>query len=731
MVLAMRGAAAPRMRLFGCLIGKCVVATMATLASPLALAQPSSMGLTGLMNMPSARMEADGTLTAGFTYARPYSAPYVSAQMLPFLQVAGRYTRIHGVPALTDQYGDEKDKSASFKLQVLKEGAFGVSWLPDVAIGMDDFQGTQLFRSEFVVATKRLDFGVGHVDATLGYGRKRIDGLFGGARIGFKALPSWALVAEYDRNNYSNDPSFSRTGEPPRKTGAWGGALEYRYGAMTLQVGRMHGQNVYNVSFSVPLQSREFIPKLDETGPFPDGAWASTAPRPTAQQWQNDRQWRQKMLAALHDEGLRDVRLAWRDGTLALSFAGDRYRYASRGIGRAAQVALAHAPLETERMELTWETHDMAGMTWVFYDVSVLQQYMAGNASRAQLAHAMTLQYADPNGRSAAARANDIDDTLDDLTLQGRSNYRFGRSLLAFTASTASQSSLSINPYVSTYLNDPSGAFKYDVGLRLGLTAHLARGWWLKAGALASLRENISDVSQASNSELPHVRSDLAEYRKAARVKLHSLTVSRYWQPATRTYVRASAGLYEEMFGGVGMQALYLDKGGRLAWDVSVDAVRQRNFKGNGFTDYKTVTALASMHYRVHGFDGLTATVRAGRFLARDNGVRFELSRTFNSGIELGLWYTRTNGNDTMPPGAPGSPYFDKGVFMRIPLSTLTTRDTSSGVMFGLSPWNRDVGQMVESPGDLYTMMRRSWMDNAMEGDGLRSIGDVIGEDAP
>lgn len=727
----MRGAVAPRVRLFGCWLGRTAVFSMATLASPLVLAQPSTMGLTGLMNMPSARMEADGTLTAGFFYSRPYSGPYVSAQMLPFLQVAGRYTRIHGVPALTAQYGDNKDKSAAFKLRVLPEGAFGFNWLPEVAVGMDDFMGTKLFSSEFVVATKRLDFGAGYVDATVGYGRKRIDGLFGGARLGLNALPSWALVAEYDRNNYNKDPYYARTGEAPRKTGAWGGALEYRYGALAFQVGRMHGQNVYNVSFSLPLQSREFIPKLDEVGPFPDGAWISTTPRPTAQQWQTDRQWRQKMLAALHDEGLRDVRLAWRDGTLALSFAGERYRYASRGIGRAAQVALAYAPLETERMELTWETNDMAGMTWVFYDVSVLQRYMAGNASRAQLANALTLVYADPKGRSAAARANDIDDTLDDLAVQGRSNVRFGRNLLAFTASTVSQTSLSLNPYISTYLNDPSGAFKYDLGLRLGLNAHLARGWWLKAGAMASLRENISDVSQPSNSQLPHVRSDLSEYRKAARVKLHNLTVSRYWQPATRTYVRASAGLYEEMFGGVGMQALYLDKGGRFAWDVSVDAVRQRNFKGTGFTDYKTVTALASMHYRVHGFEGLTATVRAGRFLAKDNGVRFEISRTFRSGVELGVWYTRTNGNDTMSPGSPSSPYYDKGVFMRFPLSTLTTRDTSSNIMFGLAPWNRDVGQMVESPGDLYGMMRRSWLDNALDSDGLRSVGDVIGEDAP
>lgn len=698
-------------------------------------AQPSSMGLTGLIHMPSARMEADGTLIAGYSQAKPYSAPYVSAQVLPFLQLAGRYTRIHGIDLTSNPgwegYGDYKDKAAAFKLRILPENAFGTTWLPEIAVGGDDLHGTRLFATQFVAANKRFDFKDIHADVTVGYGRQRIDGLYGGARIGLKALPSWSVVTEYDRTDYERSGHYGRTGLEPRRVGAWGAALEYRYGAFAIQAGRMHGQNVYNLSLSLPLQKREFIPKLDETGPFENGAWASNVPRPTAQQWHESEYWRLHLLRAFYAEGLTDVKMAWRDGTMALSFSSLRYRYASRGIGRAALLALAYAPVETQRMEITWETHGMGGMTWDFYNVDVLQQYFAGTASRSQLAHAMSLRYADPKGRSEAARANDIDDTLDELARQRSGRFSFGRSVLSLTGSTAGQTRFSLNPYISTYLNDPSGAFKYDVGLNLSVNVNPARGWWVKGGVMGSLSENISDISQKTNSLLPHVRSDLAEFRKAARVKVNHLTVSRYWQPAVRTYVRASAGLYEEMYGGMGVQALRVDTRGRFAWDISVDAVRKRNYKGTGFADYKTVTAIASMHYRVPGFEGVTATVRAGRFLAKDVGARFELSRTFRSGIELGVWYTRTNGNDITSPGRPGDPYFDKGVFMRIPLSTLTTRDTSSKINFGLSPWNRDVGQMVASPGDLYGLMRDSWLDNALEGDGLRSFADVYGEDRP
>ena len=700
-----------------------------------AMAQYSSMGLSGLIHMPDARMKPDGTFAVGYTHAKPYSAPYVTAQILPFLEVSGRYTRIQGYDLSHNSgwegYGDYKDKSAGFKLRLLPENFQGYRWIPEISMGIDDIHGTKLFSSEFIAASKRFDFNWGHVDGTLGYGRKRIGGLYGGARLGLAALPDWSVVAEYDRTRYGYDPQFKHTGMAQRSTGAFGAALEYRYGAMHLQAGRMHGQHVFNVSVSVPFQQREFVPKVYERGPFPGGAWASTAPRPTAHQWAESDQWRLGLLQALHAEGLRNVQAAWRDGVLSLRMSGERYQYASRGVGRAALIALAYAPLETQELEITWEHRGIAGTTWNFSSVPLLERYFSGAASRAQLIHTLNVSYADPAGRTAASRANDIDQALLDLAHQRQGRFVFGRSLLSVSATSTSQSSYFLAPYLRTYFNDPSGAFKYDVGLRLGTEIHVAPSLWLDGSVIGSLHENVSDVKQPSNSLLPHVRSDVAEYRRAAKIKLEKLVLNKYWHPAARTYVRASAGIYEEMYAGVGGQALYLHRDGRFAWDVAVDAVRQRNYKGTGFHDYNTVTAIASMHYKVPFFEGVTATVRAGRFLARDHGVRAEVSRTFASGVELGAWYSHTNANDITTPGRPGKPYQDKGVFMRIPLGSMTGYDMSSMANLSLAPWTRDGGQMVQSPDDLYQTMRRKWLDNALDSDGLRAFSDVIGEDAP
>jgi len=103
--------------------------------------------------------------------------------------------------------------------------------------------------------------------------------------------------------------------------------------------------------------------------------------------------------------------------------------------------------------------------------------------------------------------------------------------------------------------------------------------------------------------------------------------------------------------------------------------------------------------------------------------VRFELKRRFQSGWQVGGWYTLTNGNDITSPGTPDNPYHDKVIFMSMPLETMMTRDTQAVAGFAIAPWTRDVGQMVVSPGDLYSILERPVLQMHMR-DGLVKVGD-------
>jgi hypothetical protein len=286
------------------------------------------------------------------------------------------------------------------------------------------------------------------------------------------------------------------------------------------------------------------------------------------------------------------------------------------------------------------------------------------------------------------------------------------------------QNYFNLRPSLGVYLNDPSGAFKYEVGVQASMTRRLASRTFLTGAVNYNIYETISDVTQPSNSQLPHVRSDIADYKAAAALKLRQFVVNQLYFPAERVYARASIGYYEEMFAGVGGQVLYLPVGARWGADLAVDWVAQRDHKGLGFSDYNydTVTAIASFNYRLPM--GVTATARAGRFLAKDEGVRMEIKRRFASGYEVGMWYTVTNGNDITSPGSPSNPYHDKGIFLSMPLNTLLSKDTQAVAFMSLAPWTRDVGAMVVSPLDLYRLMEKPLVLDVHEHDGLVQLGD-------
>ena len=56
---------------------------------------------------------------------------------------------------------DYKDKGFNFKLRIKKEGN-----LPAIAVGFNDFAGTGLYSSEYIVGT----YGINNIDIHLGLG---------------------------------------------------------------------------------------------------------------------------------------------------------------------------------------------------------------------------------------------------------------------------------------------------------------------------------------------------------------------------------------------------------------------------------------------------------------------------------------------------------------------------------------------------------------------------------
>lgn len=675
-------------------------------------ATPSLQGHSGYINMPNASVEADGTFTAGYSYDRPYGNLWVTATPLPFLQMTGRYVSINGIPGFTNvsgQYGSEygryKDKVVGAKLQLWSES----TWVPAVAVGTVDLFGTGRFNGNYVVASKVLSKAQ-NVEASVGFGRTRPSGMFAGVRWAPRSMPGWALVAEYDANDYKNDYRASDTAAGERSKGPAVG-VEYRWGWLGAQIARHRDHFSANAYVSIPFSEREFVPKLFEPAYFrPKNAPS----RVSVEEWRTSGQ-AVALVQALVKQDYKNVRVELDDGTLRLALTNNRISDTGRAIGRASRTALAFAPEGTRAIHITYTKLEQPLVTYELFDLQRLSDYLAGLVDRESFLQTVLVRYSNPTEKIGDEQQNLLAAIREEESALGVKLNHEG-SLVQVSSEDREANRFRLQPKVSFFFNDPSGALRYETSVAANYDKRLGDGLYFNSALKLNLLENVSGVTQPSNSLLPHVRTDIAEYKRGNRFKLNRALINKYMTLDEHWYARASAGLYEEMFRGAGGQVLYLPKDRRWAADLTVDALQQRDVKGwFGARDYKTVTALGALHYQLPY--GVTVTGRAGRFLAKDDGVRLEFKRRFRSGVEVGAWFTKTNGKDITSPGTPANPYNDKGVFLSIPLNIMLPSDTQAVAGFSISPWTRDVGQMVASPGDLYELFEDPRRDmNAYDG---------------
>jgi hypothetical protein len=222
------------------------------------------------------------------------------------------------------------------------------------------------------------------------------------------------------------------------------------------------------------------------------------------------------------------------------------------------------------------------------------------------------------------------------------------------------------------------------------------------AGSLAQTLAGNLAGGLPSDSLLPRVRSDWAEYARDGR----NLSIPALYAEWTGTlapdwYARATAGLLEPMFGGVAAELLWRPRDSAIAIGAEIAAVRQRATDQRfGFRDYGVVTGHVSLYADLPWWN-LTGVVRAGRYLAGDWGATFELGRRFSSGIEVGAFATFTN----VPFARFGEGSFDKGIYIRIPLDLFGGDPSQRGGLV-IRPVQRDGGQRLSVDNPLWETTR-------------------------
>lgn len=188
----------------------------------------SSLGVSGLLTVPSAEMQPDGTFMMGGNYLPNAMLParfgkntgnyYFNLTFLPFMEICYRCTLLK-VGERKEHW--QQDRSVSLRLQTLKEKKY----IPSVVVGSNDAFTTyalnpfsretdnRLFGSVYGVLTKNVLMGTHVLGLTAGYYLPIYDessnkGVFGGIRYTPVFFPLLNIMADYDGKKISTGFSF-------------------------------------------------------------------------------------------------------------------------------------------------------------------------------------------------------------------------------------------------------------------------------------------------------------------------------------------------------------------------------------------------------------------------------------------------------------------------------------------------------------------------------------------
>ncbi len=269
-------------------------------------------------------------------------------------------------------------------------------------------------------------------------------------------------------------------------------------------------------------------------------------------------------------------------------------------------------------------------------------------------------------------------------------------------------------PDVQTHFgSEKDDHFKGDLNLKIFGRANITEDLKINAELKQHIIGNLDTIVPSTNPDVAHVRSDIGRYAAEGKTSIQRLTLEHISNPSKSIFTRVTGGYLESMYAGISGEILYRPYGGSLAAGLDVSAVKQRDYEQLFSTRaYETVTGHLSLYYVNKKYD-ITTKVSVGRYLAKDWGSTFDISRQFNNGIQIGAWATFTNMSDS----DFGRGNFDKGIYITVPFEFFWYRQSREKMRFRFQRLGKNGGQKIEPATNLYDLLspgqpyklRRSW----------------------
>ena len=661
----------------------------------------SDYGTTGLIDVPTARMQQDGYLTVGAAYDGLHQSYFATYQAFPWLEATFRYT------------GFEEfffwDRNYAVKARLLEE----TDYLPQLAIGARDLVGTGVFGSEYIVGSKRF----GGLDITLGVGWGRLAGdelfdnplgvlderfetrpqaqgiedtgqfrafffrgpkvgLFGGASYQFENYPV-KLVAEYNPDQYDFNNRGNRLKYDPTTPLSYGVEWNPMPG-VHLALTHQHGDEV-GISIRSVLDTKA-LPPAREKPSFISSMYLPQERLPS--QIDKDK-WYDRLLYDVERSGLilveGDISSDGKSAEIVVGNAS--YSLWSDALSQHVALADLHLPASVETLYFVTEEAGHRSATLILPRPSA-QRSDFESVPRARLVGGRTLE--DPRYKTGFVTGN----VVSDLSLSTRFQ-----------------------------LFDPDDPARYQVYLNISSEYVLDNHWSIRGTYSLDIENNFGDSKRVnSDSQLPNVRTGVVKYLIEGATGLDSLILEGRDTYGSDLHYRAFGGILEEMYSGVGGEVLYWPSKSRFAVGASLAYVKQRDFdKSFKHLDYEVLTGFVSGYWATPWYN-YDVAVHVGRYLAKDVGATLDVRRTFRNGWQVGVFATLTD----VPFDVFGEGSFDKGFYFQVPIDGLFGSRTRSNIGTRIRPVLRDGGQRLEGhSGNIFWDLRQARLDALVIDEGL------------
>lgn len=648
----------------------------------------------GYFNMPSARMPKTGVLALGGAAVRPYNIYGANFQAFDRLEFSLNYRVYRGVLEKNfgkEGFGDDAERIGNVKLGVLTPRD-GFPSLPEISIGVEDFIGTKRFNSKYVVLTKQfLDW---NLECTLGYGKGRIKGFFGGAawtpfrKWDLPLLKDISVIAEYDAINYKKHP-HEHPGGTKVKSRVNGGISYLGWDTLQLSVSSVRGTAIAaSGSLRYPIgTTKGFFPKSDD--PVPYQSPVDTEPLGVVR---NEQDFSQELAYALSDQGL-DLYTAFLiydengEKSLWLKVVNNRYREERIVRNRIQHVLAALTPSDVKTILVVIEADAVACQAYRYRNED-LKRWRLGQISDFELETLAPMQ-------EAPGTPSDFD---------AAQIFKRHKPIWSFT----------IRPRLLTFFGSTTGKFKYVVSAIAYPEGYIHDHLYYKLQLSYDVKSSMQGTGgpdRANPSRLLIVRTDSLKYYQTNTFHVEQAYLQNSWNLGKGWFSRFALGYFEPAYGGAATEFLYYPVNSRWAVGAEFAAVPKRHYNGLNFRKstyqlrgdrYVKVPFVGIQYFLDFYYDykplNMDLLVSAGQFLAKDRGVRIAVGRYFKSGLRFSLWCTYTNGHDRVN----GHTYFDKGFSFMIPLDIFLKQSSRNYLGYAMAAWLRDVGARAETGKKLY-----------------------------